>query len=163
MAVQVASGLEVLNAYREIEVLNNQFCFFLDRSMNDKLLELFAEDAYYRHGDRVSQGRDEIAEVFAARVADAPRTARHVQTGLLIDLASEAQATGVSCCVTYAADAEPPIVGTEPLLVADFYDDYRKGDDGRWRISARNIKRVFVAPGNTGPVGSKTKPGGDVR
>lgn len=162
MAVQVVSTLEQLNAYREIEVLNNQFCFFLDRCMNEELLDLFTVDAHYQHGDRVSRGRDEIAQVFAARVAGSPRTARHVQTGLLIQLENAVNATGMSCCVTYAADAAPPVTGTEPILIADFNDKYIKGDDGRWRIRARDIKRIFVSPTNSGPVGSQasSKSGG---
>ena len=155
MAVRVVSTLEQLNAYREIEVLNNQFCFFLDRCMNEELLDLFTVDAHYQHGDRVSRGRDEIAQVFAARVAGSPRTARHVQTGLLIQLQDARNATGVSCCVTYAADAVPPVSGTEPHLIADFNDKYTKGDDGQWRISARDITRIFVSPDNSGPVGSQ--------
>jgi hypothetical protein len=159
MAIQIASGLEALESYREIEVLNSRFCFYLDRCMNDELLDLFTEDAFYQHGDRISHGREEIGSVFAARVSEAPRTARHVQTGLLINLGTDKRATGTSCCVTYAANASPPIVGTEPLLVADFYDEYEKGDDGQWRISARDIKRVFVAPGNTGPVGTQASAG----
>lgn len=144
-----------LSDYRSIEVLNKQFCYFLDRCMNAELLDLFTDDAYYRHGSRISRGREEIAAVFAIRVSGSPRTARHVQTGLLIDFHGDGIARGSSCCVTFAADSVPPIVGTQPLLVADFDDDYRKCSDGRWRIERREIERIFVAEGNSGPVASK--------
>lgn len=155
METEIAAWLKELREHQAIEVLNKQFCHYLDHCMNAELLDLFTEGAHYRHGDRLAQGKSEIAAVFAARVSDSPRTARHVQTGLLIVLSSDSIATGRSCCVTFAADAKPPVIDTQPLLVADFNDVYEKGSDGRWRISERNIERIFVAPGNPGPVGSK--------
>lgn len=155
METELAFNVAEFSAHWAIDILNKQFCFYLDHCRNTELLDLFTDDAYYRHGDRISTGRDEISSIFAARVACSPRTARHLQTGLLIELCSDTLAKGRSCCVTFAADAMPPILGAQPLLVADFSDDYRKCSDGRWRICRREIERIFVAAGNEGPVASK--------
>jgi hypothetical protein len=153
----MATELSILADRLAIEDLNSRFCYYLDRCMNAELLELFTSDAHYRHGERRSLGHEEIAAVFNARNHGSPRTARHVQTGLLIDMKSRTTAAGSSCCVTFAANALPPVQGTEPLLVADFYDEYVKCDDGQWRIKSRDIERIFVSPGNSGPVGMNTQ------
>ena len=62
-------------------------------------------------------------------------------------------ATGSSVCITFAADAAPPVVPASVHLVADFFDEYVRCADGRWRISKREIERIFVDPSNSGPVG----------
>lgn len=138
-----------------LESVNNDFCYFLDHNRVDELLDLFTEDAVYSHGSRRSSGRDEIRAVFDSRTSDNDRTARHMQTGLRVSLINEKEAKGESVCMTFAADALPPIDGVEPYLVADFIDEYRYCEDSKWRISKRHIERIFVAKNNPGPVGQK--------
>ena len=142
-----------------LEELNHRFCHCLDHGRYDELLTLFTHDACYQHGTRCSIGRKQIAEVFSNRQAMGDRVARHLQTGLLIRLADEQNATGQSVCLTFAANAQVPVGHTEPYLVADFIDEYQRGGDGMWRISKRSIQRIFVAKNNQGPVGQI--PGGE--
>lgn len=151
MAAQLDQRLRIRLA---LEELNSAFTRHLDHGEVDALIELFAEDALYTHGERRSRGRAEIAELFRRRAAGGARTARHLQSGLRIEIESPTRARGTSVCLTFAANGEPPLPAT-PHLVADFDDLYERGADGRWRFRERHITRIFVAADNPGPVGSR--------
>jgi hypothetical protein len=144
--------LDRIETLLQLETLNAEFCYFLDHNMIDRLLDLFSEHAFYSHGPRVSLGKQKIRDVFENRSADGHRTARHVQSGLRIELTGEKTAKGESICMTFAADGSVPIQSTEVYLVADFSDEYCLEEGGNWRISRREIKRIFVHPSNAGPV-----------
>ncbi len=152
MAIDI-HRLEAFEVRLALEELNNNFCYYLDHSMTEELVNLFTEDAVYVHGSRQSHGRQEILQVFEKRGSRGARTARHLQTGLRIQMESEDRARGESVCMTFAENALPPVNHASPYLIADFIDRYRRCDDGEWRIAARTIERIFVAPENTGPVG----------
>ena len=154
MAPQL-SELERLTIRVALEDLNTAFCYHLDHNEVDALLELFVDDVYYTHGSRVSRGKAELAEVFRNRSATETRTARHMYSGLKLDIESPTRARGTSVCMPFAAYGEPPLSPAIPTLVADFVDEYVRGDDGRWRFKERHIHRIFVAPDNPGPIGQK--------
>lgn len=122
--------------------LNEDFCFELDRGTPEGFAALFTEDAFYTHGERQSRGRDAVLAFARSRTAAGPRTSRHVQSGLRLD-GGPVAATGISCCVTWAASASPPIADTAVLLVADFYDTYARVD-GRWLFAERRIVPIFT-------------------
>jgi hypothetical protein len=149
------SALERLSIRVALEDLNTAFCHHLDHNEVDALLELFVNDVYYTHGSRVSRGKAELEEVFRGRSATETRTARHLYSGLALDIESATRARGTSVCMTFAAYGEPPLSPAIPTLVADFVDQYVRGDDGRWRFRERHIHRIFVAPDNPGPIGQK--------
>jgi hypothetical protein len=149
------SDVERLTIRVALEDLNTAFCHHLDHNEVDALLELFVDDVYYTHGSRASRGKAELAEVFRSRSATETRTARHLYSGLKLDIESATRARGTSVCMTFAAYGEPPLSPAIPTLVADFVDEYLRGDDGRWRFKERHIHRIFVAPDNTGPIGQK--------
>lgn len=149
------SELERLTIRVALEDLNTAFCYHLDHNEVDALLELFVDDVYYTHGSRVSRGKAELAEVFRNRSATETRTARHMYSGLKVDIESPTRARGTSVCMTFAAYGEPPLTPAIPTLVADFVDEYVRGSDGRWRLKERHIHRIFVAPDNPGPIGQK--------
>ena len=149
------SDLERLTIRVALEELNTAFCYHLDHDEVDALLELFVDDVYYTHGSRVSRGKAELAEVFRGRSATETRTARHLYSGLKVDIESATRARGTSVCMTFAAYGEPPLTPAIPTLVADFVDEYVRCDDGCWRIKERHIHRIFVAPDNPGPIGQK--------
>jgi len=154
MAPQL-SELERLTIRVALEDLNTTFCYHLDHNEVDALLALFVDDVYYTHGSRVSRGKAELAEVFRNRSATETRTARHMYSGLKLDIESPTRARGTSVCMTFAAYGEPPLSPAIPTLVADFVDEYVRGDDSRWRFKERHIHRIFVAPDNPGPIGQK--------
>lgn len=126
-----------------LEDLNAAFAHHLDHNETEALALLFTVDALYTHGERRSEGRDEIASLFRNRIASGPRTSRHIYSGLRIAVLSETEATGTSVCLSFAADGLPPLPA-KPFLVADFVDRYRLDDDGCWRFAERHIRRVFV-------------------
>lgn len=145
--------LERLSIRAALEDLNTAFCYHLDHNEVDALLELFTDDVYYTHGSRVSRGKAELEQVFRSRSATETRTARHLYSGLRLDIESATRARGTSVCMTFADYGEPPLQPAIPTLVADFVDEYVRGADGRWRIKERHIHRIFVDPQNTGPIG----------
>ena len=134
-----------------IEDLNTAFTHCLDHNQVAELVELFTPDALYTHGARESRGRPAIAALFGARSARL-RTARHLYSGLSVDIEDTSHARGRCVCMTFAFDGPPPVRNTIPHLVADFEDRYLLCDDGRWRIAARHIERIFEAPDNPGPL-----------
>ena len=146
---------ELQAARQAICDLNNDFCYYLDHGLIDELVDLFCENALYIHGQRTSNGRQEVGQLFESRRGAKNRTSRHIQSGLRIEILDAARASGRSVCLTFGADAPPPVIPATPYLVADFIDEYRRCDDGRWRISRRTIDRIFVAETNKGPEGAK--------
>jgi hypothetical protein len=147
------SELERLTIRAALEDLNTAFCYHLDHDDVDALLELFVDDVHYTHGTRVSRSKPELEKVFRSRSATEKRTARHMYSGLKLDIQSSTLARGTCVCMTFGAYGEPPLSPAIPTLVADFVDAYVRGDDGRWRFQERHIHRIFVAPDNAGPLG----------
>jgi hypothetical protein len=145
--------LERIEIRLALEDLNTAFCYHLDHDEVDALLALFTDDVYYTHGTRVSRGKADLEKVFRSRSATEVRTARHLYSGLKLTIESATRASGTSVCMTFGAYGEPPLSPAVPTLVADFVDEYVRGDDGRWRIKERHIHRIFVAPDNPGPIG----------
>jgi ketosteroid isomerase-like protein len=139
-----------------LQDLNSAFTFFLDHDRIDDLVDLFTEDAIYTHAQRSSVGRAEILAVFDRRASAGVRTCRHMSTNLILHVESDSTARGSSVCMTFAFDGPPPIMPATPYLVADFEDVYRLCADGKWRIAVRDIRRIFAAAGNPGPVGMQS-------
>lgn len=146
--------LQQLEDRLAIQDLNTAFCDHLDNNRVDRLADLFTEDTFYQHGARISEGREEVRALFGKR-SETPRTARHMYTGLSVEFTGPDSARGHSVCMTFAKDGLPPIQPATPYLVADFFDEYVREMDGRWRISRRVIERIFMDDSNTGPVGQK--------
>ena len=149
------TDLERLTIRAALEDLNTAFCHPLDHDDVDALLELFVDEVHYTHGSRISRGKAELEEVYRSRSATQKRTARHLYTGLKLEIESATRARGTCVCMTFADYGEPPLTPAIPTLVADFVDEYARGEDGRWRFKERHIHRIFVDPKNTGPVGRK--------
>jgi hypothetical protein len=146
------TDLERLTIRAALEDLNTSFCYHLDHDEVDALLELFVDDVFYTHGSRVSRGKAELEQVFRSRSATETRTARHLYSGLKLEIESATRARGTCVCMTFGAYGEPPLSPAIPTLVADFVDAYVRGNDGRWRFKERHIHRIFVDPANTGPL-----------
>jgi hypothetical protein len=149
--------LERLRIRAAIEDLNAAFCYHLDHTEVEELLGLFTDDVYYTHGPRRTKGKAELEKVFRSRTAASPRTSRHLYSGLRVDIESATSARGTCVCMTFGQNGEPPLAPAIPILVADFEDAYVRGDDGRWRISERHIRRVFVDSLHSAPLGQKPR------
>jgi ketosteroid isomerase-like protein len=149
------SALERLEIRVALEDLNTAFCYHLDHDEVDALLDLFTDDVYYTHGPRKTNGKAELEQVFRSRTATSPRTARHLYSGLKLEIDSATRARGTCVCMTFAQSGTPPLAPAIPILVADFDDVYERGADGRWRIRERHITRIFVDSKESAPVGHK--------
>ena len=149
-----ADRLKRIEIRLALQELNSAFTYHLDHNEVDELVALFSEDAIYTHGERRSEGRDAIEQLFRNRTASGPRTARHIYSGLKLDIENETRARGASICLTFAGDGVPPLIPATPYLVADFNDVYTYAD-GSWYIQERHITRIFADPHNPGPVGHK--------
>ena len=147
------TDLERLAIRAALEDLNTAFCYHLDHDDVAALLELFVDDVYYTHGSRISCGKAELEQVFRSRSATEKRTARHLYSGLKLEIESATRARGTRVGMTFGAYGEPPLSPAIPKLVADFVDAYVRAGDGRWRFKERHIHRIFVDPANTGPLG----------
>jgi SnoaL-like protein len=150
------SALERLEIRVALEDLNTAFCYHLDHNEVDALLELFTDDVFYTHGPRHTRGKAQLEQVFRSRTSQSARTARHMYSGLKLDIESESRARGTSVCMTFAQNGEPPLAPAIPILVADFEDLYARGADGRWRFRERHIHRIFVDSHASVPVGHKS-------
>ncbi len=149
------SALERLEIRTALEDLNTAFCYHLDHDEVEPLLELFADDVFYTHGPRRTNGKAELEKVFRSRSATSPRTSRHMYSGLRLEIESPTRARGTSVCMAFGQHGTPPLSPAIPTLDADFVDVYTRGADGRWRIQERHIHRIFVDPANTGPLGQR--------
>ena len=152
MAAQLEE-LERLKIRVALEDLNTAFTYHLDHDEVDALLDLFVDDVLYTHGPRHTQGKAELEQVFRSRSATAPRTSRHIYSGLKLTIESPTRARGTSVCLTFGQWGVPPLAPAIPILVADFEDLYVLCSDGRWRFQERHIHRIFVDPENKGPLG----------
>jgi hypothetical protein len=154
-AAEDMSPLERLQIRVALEDLNTAFTYHLDHDEVEPLLDLFANDVYYTHGARVTRGKAELERVFRSRSASAPRTSRHLYSGLKLTIESPTRARGTCVCMTFGQYGTPPLEPAIPILVADFDDVYVLCPDGKWRFQERHIHRIFVAPGNSGPLGQQ--------
>lgn len=144
----------------QIEALIAEFAWLIDRGDSSKVADLFTEDGRYgRSTGQASVGRDAIRAAYGARLARGPRTSRHVYTNLRLESVAPKRVRG-SCILTlFAEDGVPPLPA-DPLLVADYDDEYVLCDDGQWRFQSRIVSWIFTSEatkrGGGLPLGTKT-------
>ena len=143
--------LERLADLLAIQELNAAFAYHLDHGEITPLVALFTDDARYSNGARVSSGKVAIEAFYRGRAEGGVRTSRHLYSGLRIRLDGADQAGATSVWMSFAQNAAPPIDYSVPFLVADFIDAYRRGQDGVWRISSREIRPIFRDPNGVPP------------
>jgi len=136
----MAGRLEDRLALRE---LNDAFAHALDHGDLELFASLFTDDVFYRNGDRRLNGHAELEAFFSAR-AKSGRLSRHFFSGLMLTFVSDTEAMGKSSWLTFAGSGTPPIAGTQPFVIGDVTDRYRKSAEGWWQFAAREIDAVFV-------------------
>ncbi|MBV7486845.1 nuclear transport factor 2 family protein [Bordetella sp. BOR01] len=130
----------------QLEALNAEFAWLIDRGDSSLVAELFTEDGVYeRSTGQASRGRAELRLAYAGRAAAGPRTSRHIYTNFRFEAMDERRVRG-SCILTlFAENGEPPLPA-EPLLVADYDDEYLLDKDGQWRFLSRRVTWIFRNP-----------------
>jgi len=91
-------------------------------------------------------GRPQIDELYASRAARGPRVSRHLVTNVHLSAATDTMAETVSSLCLFAEDGDAPRPITTPAMVADVVDRFEHRA-GRWFISSRHIRAVFMASG----------------
>jgi len=143
----------------QIEALHTEFAWRIDRGDPSTVADLFTADGCYsRSTGESSIGQDAIRMAYAARTNRGPRTARHIFSNLRLHDISNNAVKGACILTLFAEDGLPPR-RAEPLLIADYDDEFLYGADGVWRFKSRLITWIFTRPegglGRTLPLGSK--------
>lgn len=127
----------------EIERLNVEYWYEVDRHDGARAHEFFVEDGTYTTSVRSRTGHAAIAEFYRGRQDGRVRTARHVIANQRVTVHDERNASGDWVLLLYAADGAPPLPLEPPILIADVHDVCSRGADGRWRYVSRTISAVF--------------------
>jgi hypothetical protein len=91
-------------------------------------------------------GSAQIRGYFEYRKTLGPRSSRHMWSGLRIASVAHDTVSTTSVWLSFAANVPLPLDHVPVFMVADFFDIYRRGVDGIWRIKERNIVGAFRNP-----------------
>jgi 3-phenylpropionate/cinnamic acid dioxygenase small subunit len=138
----------------EIEELAVENAYLLDRGRFDAILDTYTEDCevtrllppFDDESKRETiRGRAAVAEQYASPALwpKTPRTMRHVLTNFRITSLGDGRAAATVTWTGYRHEG-PGISVSVPMAVGDYEDEYRRCDDGRWRIHRRKIVIAFL-------------------
>ena len=133
----------------EIEALLAEFAWLIDHDQSERVAELFTEQGSYGRADGGrSVGREALRRAYAARADRGPRLARHLFTNLRLQFGNHPdRLTGQCVLLLFADDGQAPLPA-EVNLVADYEDEFERGDDGIWRFASRTVTHQFRHPGH---------------
>lgn len=136
----------------ELEELVVENAYLLDRGRFAELIDLYTDDCEvfrplppFTGGEEESiRGRAALAESYAGPAwPKSPRTMRHVVTNLRLGDVSERKVTATVTLIGYRYEGAG-VSAAQPMMVGDYEDEYRRGDDGRWRIHRRRVVIAFL-------------------
>ncbi|BBZ60628.1 nuclear transport factor 2 family protein [Mycolicibacterium monacense] len=137
---------EALMAIRpSIETLVAEFAWLIDHESGRGVAELFTHDGEYEMGPVSLSGRSEIEEFYRRRHAAGPRTSRHLFTNLRLRDVDGDSVRGTCVLSLHAANGVPPHP-LSPVIVADYDDEYVRGEDGSWLFRRRTVTVLFGEP-----------------
>lgn len=126
----------------ELEALVARFAWLVDHDEGRGVESLFAVDGVYAFAFGAMEGRDAIAGFYEWRRSGPTRTSRHLFSNLHVRGAGPVSASATCVLTLHAGDGEAPLP-LDPVLVADYDDDFVRGEDGLWRFSRRQMSLVF--------------------
>jgi ketosteroid isomerase-like protein len=131
------SSGEQLAAESACRDLINHFAYFVDNGMASRVVDLFTEDAEMGSPERSSKGREELAEVMAARQAATDRHTRHQVTNIAFRRTGPhtAQANSLLCLYVLGGPTELSV-----RAITVFDDEFARDTNGRWRFSSRRAQ-----------------------
>jgi ketosteroid isomerase-like protein len=130
------------NDLEAIKRLKYKYQRCLDTKQWDELAECFTEDAKaaYSSGKFSFDGRDAILKFLRGAMGADSFHSSHVVSQPEIDFVDERHATGRWCLQDHVIDTSFDMT----IRGAAFYEDeYRKGDDGVWRIAKTGYQRTY--------------------
>jgi uncharacterized protein (TIGR02246 family) len=135
-------GAIALDTERACEKLAIASYSLMDQGRYEETAALFTEDAVWVRGGKPVAGRQAILDALRQR----PETdlSRHLVTNVLVQVASERDATATACFVPLrGAKREDGTVATPPITnVGDLSFRFRRETDG-WRIAHLQPTMVF--------------------
>lgn len=108
-----------------------------DAHDHDAIADMFVEDGSFARPtdpDNPVTGREEIRSFFRDRPK---RTTRHVMANIVVDVIDDRFARARSYVVLYSGE------DGSNVLVGDFEDSFRRGDDGAWKFQSRAGSLAF--------------------
>jgi uncharacterized protein (TIGR02246 family) len=111
--------------------------------------DLFTADARFVARGEAIEGREHIVSSISSMMAAA--STKHLTATPVVDLVEAGHALAWTDATTFAKGDG----GIAAVTLARVYDELRRGDDGRWRISSR----VIVQTGDPLPEGVTPSPG----
>nr|WP_281722848.1 nuclear transport factor 2 family protein [Nitrosomonas nitrosa] len=126
----------------EIEALVVEHAWLIDNHQSERLADLYTEDGRLLGVGPDKIGREALLAYGRDRAKMTKRTARHVVSNLRLIPESPKRIRGSNVVTLFRADGEA-IATADPIGVADSFEIYVQGDDGRWRIAERKIVIVF--------------------
>ncbi len=121
----------------DLTALCTEYVWRLDNGHAARVPELFTEDGAWTGPWGVMRGRAELEKAWTARAQRDVRT-RHMLTNLRFVRHAEDRASGQVSQIVFVANGDAPFP-TDPNIIAENIDDYRRGGDGIWRLENRRI------------------------
>ena len=141
---------QVLLEIERIKALKARYFRFLDTQQWERWREVFTDDAEASFEDGpgapaslIARGADTLVEVVSGRM-DGSVTVHHGHMPE-IELTSPTTATGVWAMQDVVVHPAYKSRGSS-VGYGHYHEDYRKGDDGRWRIARFHLTRLLITP-----------------
>lgn len=116
----------------------------VDRHGARDALSYYTPDCVYEMLDHRMQGLADIKHYYAARNGRGPRLVRHVISNLYTEVRAADEVWLEATLCVYAADGEPVLPSTPPIMVADDECLFERGADGQWRMRLHRIRALFT-------------------
>lgn len=131
----------------ELVRLSHAFAHHIDHGEFEEMIALFTPDGVFDRAGLVHHGHDELR----AAMAERPKVVtRHVLSNFHFPRIDADEAEGRIYCMSYhsfdgagAPDAWPVVYATASGRLLEFWDTYRRTEDG-WRIASRVAKPILV-------------------
>lgn len=129
----------------ELQDLNARYAHALDHNDLEEFLSVFAADAVYVLGPRVSSGHPELTQFFTGRQAAGRRVTRHFCSSFTATFQDADHATATSVWMSFVGNGDPPFAHAAPFMIADMNDRFVRVD-AHWLVAERRIVPVFRSP-----------------
>lgn len=126
-----------------LEHLASEYWHIVDVLGGAGIGDLWTEDATFILDGRKLEGRPAIVDFYDWRKSRGPRVSIHVVTNVRPSFSGLDSADVTTALIAFAADGEPPISGTLPMVVGTTADVCRRDSDGHWRYASRNVVALF--------------------
>lgn len=128
-----------------LQQLAVEYWYLVDHKSGDGASDMFTPDGIFHvgPGDPLV-GRKAINEFYRWRENRGERTSRHLLNNFRAEFADANNATTICVMQLLADDGAPVHPSAPPIFIGDQIDNWRKGDDGVWRLTKRDFSALFM-------------------